>query len=163
MNKLDLEKDIINPVKLILDAYHHDKVNEDSMSAPQSVLLIKESEVDDFFKKNTLPNNTTSYVTDIDKNQYTFTNITRLVTTYIKEMGEAKEEAEKNSQSWDAKQWLQENPVAIIPVYISRSSTSSGTTTINNVQHEMKPTYVKLKGGKEGPLLDLQVIYSKFK
>lgn len=158
VEKLDLEKDTINAVKLVFDAYHHDKTNEYSMSAPESVLLIREKEADAFFVENKLPNSTTSYVTSISNNQYTFTNITRLVTTYIKEM----EDAKKENASLDEEQWLKDNPIVIIPVHVEVTKTTSGST-INNVRHDMKPTYVKLKGGSDGPALDLQVIYSKFK
>ncbi|NDV84582.1 DUF4270 domain-containing protein [Bacteroides sp. 51] len=158
VDKLDLEKDTINAVKLVFDAYHHDKTNEYSMSAPQSVLLIREKEAEKFFEENKLPNSTTSYVTSISNNQYTFTNIMRLITTYIKEMEDAKAEAEKNGTGWNVNQWLEDNPVAIIPVYLDTTDSS-----INNVQHDMKPTYVKLKGGPDGPALDLQVIYTKYK
>ena len=158
VKKLDLEKDTINAVTLTFDAYHHDKTNEYSMSAPESVLLIREKEADEFFVDNKLPNSTTSYITSISNNQYTFTNIMRLVTTYIKEMDDAK----KENANLDEEQWLKDNPIVIIPVYVDKTVSTSGTT-INNVQHDMKPTYVKLKGGVDGPALDLKVIYSKFK
>jgi len=128
------------------------------MSAPESVLLIREKEADEFFVDNKLPNSTTSYITSISNNQYTFTNIMRLVTTYIKEMDDAK----KENANLDEEQWLKDNPIVIIPVYVDKTVSTSGTT-INNVQHDMKPTYVKLKGGVDGPALDLKVIYSKFK
>lgn len=158
---LDLDNDTINAVKLSLNGYHHETVNQFSMKAPTSVLLIKDSEVKDFFEKNMLPNNTTSYVAYYSNNQYTFTNITRLVTSYIKEMETAKAEIEKNGGVWDEKLWLQENPVAIIPVVLGLDANKA----VTNVQHDLKPTFVKLKGGdpaEGGSLLDLEVTYSTF-
>lgn len=158
VEKLDLEKDTINAVRLTFDTYHHDKTNQFSMNAPQAVLLIREKEADAFFVDNKLPNNTTSYTAYLSNNQYAFTNITRLVTTYIKEM----EDAKKEDPNLDEEQWLKDNPVVIIPVTIGQSSSPAGPV-INNVQHDMRPTYVKIKGGQNGSALDLQVIYSKFR
>jgi len=165
-NGVDLEQDTINSVKLVFNAYHHDTTTEYSMSPPASVLLIKESEVKDFFEKNEIPNNTTSYVAYYSNNKYTFTNIMRLITSLAKEMEE--EKAEKGS-AWDEKEWLDENAIAIIPVTLG-TSTSSSSTTITNVRHDMKPAYVKLKGGdpnatdpnERGSALDLEVVYSRF-
>jgi len=153
---VNMEQDTINSVKLVFNAYHHDTTGEYSMSPPESVLLIREKEVKDFFAKNEIPNNTTSYVAYYSSNKYTFTNIMRLVTTLAKEMEE--EKAEKGS-AWDEDEWLKENALAIIPVTLG-TSTSSSSTTITNVRHDLKPTYVKLKGGTD--LLDLEVVYSRF-
>ena len=158
-NGIDMEQDTINAVKLVFNAFHHDTTDEYSMSPPQTVLLVKESEAKDFFEKNLIPNNTTSYVASYSSNQYTFTNIMRLITSLAKEMEE--EKAEKGS-SWDEAEWLEENAIAIIPVTLGTSSSSSGSSTITNVRHDLKPTYVKLKGGVGGPTLDLEVVYSRF-
>lgn len=155
-NGIDLEQDTINAVKLIFNAYHHDTTTEYSMSPPASVLLIRENEVKDFFEKNLIPNNTTSYVAYYSNNQYTFTNIMRLITSLAKEM---EEEKAKEGSAWDEQDFLERNAIAIIPVTLG-TSTSSGSTTINNVRHDLKPAYVKLKGGTD--ILKLEVVYSRF-
>lgn len=161
---LDLENDTINAVELVFRGYHHDTDGKYSMSPPSTVLLIKENEVKDFFEKNQIPNNTTSYVASYSKNQYSFSNITRLVTSYIKEMKEAETE---QGAAWDEEAWLKDNQIAIIPVTLGTQQTSSGGgVTITNVQHDLTPAFVKLKGGdptKGGSLLNLHVTYSKFK
>lgn len=163
-DNIDLEQDTINSVKLIFNAYHQEIKDEYSMSPPASVLLIRETEVKDFFEKNMIPNNTTSYYANFASNKYTFTNIMRLVTSLANEM----EEAKKGNTSWDEEKWLEENAtVAIIPISLSTQTDSYGNVTITNVQHDLKPAYVRLKGGKgeggeERPSLDLQVIYSRF-
>ena len=155
-NSIDLERDTINAVKLVFNAYHHDIKNEYSMSPPESVLLVKEKDVKDFFEKNMIPNNTTSYVAYYSNNRYTFTNIMRLVTSLAKELEEAKKDP-----SLDEEKWLEENAgVAVIPVSLGTQTSSSGSVTITNVQHDLKPAYVKLKGGNDK--LELQVVYSRF-
>jgi hypothetical protein len=159
-DSIDLEQDTINAVKLAFNAYHHDIKSEYSMSPPESVLLIKEKDIKDFFEGNMIPNNTTSYIAYYSNNQYTFTNIMRLVTSLAKEL----EEAKKNDLSLDEEVWLKENAtVAIIPVSVGTQTDSYGNVTITNVQHDLKPAYVKLKGGIDGPSLDLQVVYSRFR
>lgn len=158
---IDLDRDTINSVKLVFNAYHHETTNEYSMSPPSSVLLIKESEMKEFFEKNKIPNNTTSYYSYFLNNQYEFPNIMRLITSMAKEMEKDKEEA---GSAWDEEEWLDKNAVAIIPVSIGTSS-SGTSSTITHMSHDLKPTYVKLKGGdpdKGGSPLELQVIYSRF-
>lgn len=160
--KLDLEKDTINAVKLTFTGYHHEATNQFSMSAPKTVLLIREKEVTEFFEDNKIPNNTTSYVTSINSNEYTFTNITRLITSCIKEMEEDKKEKEDKGETWDEQAWLEENAIVIIPVTVNTDSSSG---SITNVQHDLTPAFIRLKGGDPasgGSLLNLQVVYTTF-
>lgn len=161
-DNLNFGQDTINSVKLVFTGYHHETVNEFSMSAPNSVLLIKEKEVKEFFEKNQLPNNTSTYVTSIYNNKYTFSNITRLITSCVKELEEAKKEKGDKWDDNDKKAWLEDNAIVIIPVSVS-VDTSSSTASITHVQHDLSPSFIKLEGGKEGELLDLEVVYSKFK
>ncbi|MDR0745292.1 MAG: DUF4270 domain-containing protein [Mediterranea sp.] len=163
-DNIDLEQDTINSVKLVFNAYYHEIKSEYSMSPPESVLLIREKEYKEFFEKNMIPNSTTSYIAYYSNNQYTFTNIMRLVTSLAKEMEEA-----KKATSWDEnkeKKWLEENAtVAIIPISLETQTDSYGNVTITNVRHDLKPAYVRLKGGLKGGednKLKLQVVYSQF-
>jgi hypothetical protein len=159
---IDLEQDTINAVKLVFDAYRQEIKSQYSMTPPGTVLLIQEAEVKDFFEKNLIPNNTTSYVAYYVNNQYVFTNIMRLVTSLAKEMKGAKEKAGKDGTPWNEAQWLKENAtIAIIPVSLGTQTSSQGATVITNAQHDLKPAYVKLKGGADK--LKLQVVYSRFR
>jgi hypothetical protein len=164
-NGIDLDQDTINAVKLVFDAYRQEIKSQYSMSPPGTVLLIKEAEVKNFFEKNMIPDNTTSYVAYYVNNQYVFTNIMRLVTSLAKEMEEAREKA---GASWNDAEWLKENAtIAIIPVSLGTQTSSQGATVITNAQHDLKPAYVKLKGGtgttdKPTDKLQLQVVYSRF-
>ncbi|MDR3119009.1 MAG: DUF4270 domain-containing protein [Mediterranea sp.] len=165
VNGIDFNKDTINSVKLVFNAYHHDTESEYSISPPATVLLIREKEVKDFFNGNMIPNNTTSYYANYASNSYSFTNIMRLATTLAKELEEAKKTSGAAWNEEKEKEWLNENALAVIPITLGTQTSSSGSTTITNVRHDLKPAYVKLKGGnpeKGGSALELQVIYSRF-
>lgn len=160
---LNLETDTINSVKLVFNAYPHETMNEFSMSPPNNVLLIKSADVKDFFEKNLLPDNKSSYLATYANNKYTFGNITRLATSLIDEMKNAKEAAEAKGDVWNENKWLEGNSISIIPVYVNLyTDPNTKKVTIINVQHDLKPTFVKLQGGKNGSLIDLQVVYSRF-
>ena len=87
---------------------------------------------------------------------------------------EEKEEAKKNAgSSWDETKWLQENPdwnkVVLIPVLVTydSSNTTTGQANIIRIQHDLKPGYVRLKGGSLGKTnpdykLKLEVISTDF-
>lgn len=156
-NGLNLDTDTINSVKLTFTGYPRESTNVFSMGMPQNVLLIRSKDAKDFFEKNQLPDNKTSYLATLSNNKYAFTNITRLVTAMIDEMKQAKEEG---GGTWNEETWLEENTISIIPVKLSLN-TSGTTTTITNVQNDLQPSFIKLKGGKDSPI-DLQVIYTTF-
>lgn len=166
IDKLDMDNDTINAVKLTFDAYHHDITNEYSMSPPANILLVKEKELNSFFESNSLTDDRTSYCASFSNNQYTFGNITRLITSFLQDMEKAKE---KEGAAWTPareEQWLKDSTaVAIVPVRIGTSG-SGNNITITNISHSLEPTYVKLKGGKDGnedQLLKMKVTYTKFK
>ena len=59
------------------------------------------------------------------------------------------------------------NKVVLIPVLVTYDSSSSdnyyGTSNnIIGIQHDLRPGYVKLKGGELGGTLNLEVVYTSF-
>lgn len=167
-----LANDTINAVQLTFTNYRQESTYEFSMSAPENVLLLRKQEVDDFFEDNQVTDNITSYTVSHNAsatNQYVFSNIARLVTTCINEKKAAKEEA---GSDWDEEAWEAENPdwdkVWLIPVSITYD-TSSSSTSIVGIQHDLEPSYAKLKGGPEtdgtgqaANPLTLEVTYTTF-
>ncbi|MDL2213414.1 DUF4270 domain-containing protein [Bacteroides sp. OttesenSCG-928-E20] len=165
----ELHADTLNSVKLAFTGYlqkEHDKVNDlFKMSAPANVLLIREKDVETFFETNSLYDNITSYLTQYDtNNQYVFSNITRLINYCIAEKEAVREEEGKD---WTAAEWAawekenKWNSVVLVPVLVNKDS-SNATVSI---QHDMRPEYVKLKGGdaqKGGDELELEVHYTEF-
>lgn len=81
----------LNAVKLTFTNYNQESNKyKFSMSAPETVLLLREKDMDSFFVNNELANNVTSFVAthnSIETNQYTFMNIARLVSACINEKG----------------------------------------------------------------------------
>lgn len=133
--------------------------------------------MDSFFVNNELANNVTSFVAthnSIETNQYTFMNIARLVSACINEKKTAKQKAkEAAGTSWNETAWETEwsegegkdwDKVVIIPVVVTYD-TNSTTPSIIGIQHDLKPTYAKLKGGdpeQGGTKLQIEVTYTSF-
>ena len=176
-----LSQDTLNAVKLTFTNYNITSNYEYSMSAPDNVLLLRKKELKSFFEKNEVSDNVTSFTAThnaLAVNQYTFSNISRLVTTCINEKQSAKKKAKEaagsswNEAAWE-NQWKKENEdwdkVLLIPVSITvdeSSNSSSGTMT--SVQNDLKPSYAMLKGGPQeenGQVkspLKLEVTYTRF-
>ncbi len=136
-----LKNDTLNSVKLSFNAYNKNSVNSFGMSAPKQLLIVRESDYKDFFEKNLLIDNITSFLASYSAstNEYTFSNITRLITTAMTENKETEE-------------------MLLIPVTVTLDSNSN----IISIQHDLEPGYVKLKGGTDNKL-KLEIKYISFK
>lgn len=105
-----LANDTLNAVKLTFTNYKQDNQEyKFSMSAPQTVLLVRQKDMESFFVNNELADNVTSFVAthnSVETNQYTFKNIARLVSTCINEKKAAKQKAkEAAGAAWDEAAW----------------------------------------------------------
>lgn len=167
-----LAGDTLNAVKLTFTNYNQTSDKKFGLNIPSHVMLIRKSLQDSFFKGNSLSDNISSYLAEhsSNKNQYVFGNITKLITTCIAEKEAARMAA---GSSWDEAKWLVDNPdwdkVILIPVLITYDSSSSttGQSNIIKIQHDLKPGYVRLKGGLLGKTddaykLKLEVISTEF-
>lgn len=162
-----LAGDTLNAVKLTFTNYYEKSDYEFSMSAPSNVLLLRKLDYESFFEENKLPDNVTSYTVshnNVASNQYTFSNIARLVTTCISSKETAKKEAqEKAGNDWDEAQWeLDWSTVYLIPVTLTTETNSYNQQTITGIENDLRPGYARLKGGLEGDALNLEVIYTSF-
>ena len=177
-----LRNDTLNVVRLTFTNYNqtNDK-NKFSMGAPSYVLLVREKEKDDFFKKNKVNDDITSYIAQhnaINTNQYVFPNISRLINTCRAERDAAVIALANDGkiegildvdtgtpvttiEAWEkATQW---NKVALVPVTITRDqNTSTALGSIISVLNDLQPGYTKLKGGSEGDRLSMEIIYTSF-
>ncbi|NDW13146.1 DUF4270 domain-containing protein [Bacteroides sp. 214] len=157
-----LKNDTLNTVKLVFDGHYRESENQFSMSAPSTIMMIRESKLKDFFEKNEIYDNISSYIANYQTtgevaNQYIFNNITNLVNTCIREKDEAKKEAGSN---WDEAKWIEEtqwNKVVLIPVVVNYDSNKN----ILNMQNDMRPGYIKLKGGANDKL-QMKIYYTYF-
>lgn len=186
----ELSGDTLNAVKLTFSNYNQSSNSSNfGMSAPSDVMLIRKKDKDRFFAKNLLNDGVSSFLTShsTSTNQYIFNNITRLInacindrkaaekdikekgkveyTVYDTETGIDKVESTDDIKIWeDATEW---DKVVLIPVLVTYDSSNSNNYygTSNNIigiQHDLRPGYVKLKGGELGGTLNLEVVYTSF-
>ena len=160
------------------------------MSVPKSVLLIRKKHKDTFFKENELSDGITSVLFDYSSytssfSEYTYNNITQLINDCLAD-GE-REAAEKELQEkhemtiqitnskgeledktvYSIEEWEQYsdwNKVLLIPVLVTKdSSSSSSSSQVISIQHDLKPSYARLKGGKNpANVLKLEVVSTNF-
>ncbi|NDV64948.1 DUF4270 domain-containing protein [Bacteroides sp. 224] len=152
----ELGQDTLNAVKLTFKNYAQKSDELFSMSAPTYLLLIREKDYKSFFEENKIIDNTTSYYAthDSSNNQYVFYNLARLIKTCITEKENAKKAAGTN---WNEAEWDKENgKVLLVPVIINLDSNKN----ITSIQNDMKPGYVKLRGGTD--VLETSVTYTYF-
>ena len=186
----ELYGDTLNAVKLTFSNYNQSSNSSNfGMSAPANVMLIREKEKDRFFAKNQLNDGVSSFLTShsTSTNQYTFNNITGLINACvndrkaaerdINEKGEVKytvyntdtgiDEPKSTNKITEWEEDTKWDRVVLIPVLVTYDSSSSnnyyGTSSnIIGIQHDLRPGYVKLKGGQDGGALNLEVVYTSF-
>ena len=186
----ELSGDTLNAVKLTFSNYNQASNNNNfGMSAPSNVMLIRKKDKDRFFAKNLLNDGVSSFLTShsTSTNQYTFNNITGLInacvndrktadrdirekgkveyTVYDTETGIDEVKSTNDITEWEkATEW---DKVVLIPVLVTYDSSNNnnyyGTSSnIIGIQHDLRPGYVKLKGGEKGGALNLEVVYTSF-
>ncbi|WP_321518853.1 DUF4270 domain-containing protein [uncultured Bacteroides sp.] len=145
-----LQNDTLNSVKLTFNAYNKTDANKFGMSAPSYLLMVRAKDMNKFFEDNSLINNITSFLAPYSKtnNQYTFSNITRLISTSIADKKKA-----TGSVPLDFKEEM-----VLVPVSVAYDSNNN----LISIRHDLRPGYIKLKGGKDNKL-KLEVIYSRLK
>ena len=135
-----------------------------SFSVPDKLMLIEKDSLDTFFKNRMTANNLFAYQVSLDKNAYTFSNISNLITR----MHQAKEKGLKNDPNWTAHHpnW---NKAMLVPVEIvtikSSSSTIYGTQSYETpiaTENKLGLTSTRLVKGTADQPIKIQVIYAKF-
>lgn len=168
-----LQGDTLNAVKLGIPIYNETSDKKFGMSMPRSVLLIRKKYKDSFFKDNKLSDGITSSLFDNSSstssfNQYTFNNITQMINDcladgerekaekslpmtleIINSLGEKEEQVVTTIEEWE--KYSDWNKFILIPVLVTKDSSSSnsyyGSSNVISIQHDLKPGYVRLKGG----------------
>ena len=148
--------DSVSLASITLNRYNKPQ-SDNQLDTPAQLLMVRKSEVYDFFRNHRVADGRTSFTTSFDSNynSYTFSNICRLL-SYLKHEKMSKAKAEGLTEE----EWAEQNPdwnkVLLIPV--STSADSNGLLV--SVTHNLNLSSVRLVGGSTP--LTMQVVYSKF-
>ena len=154
------ENDSIISAQVVLKCFNKDNDMKYVFSAPQTLLMVQNVKMKEFFEESKIADYRTSYIAQIasDGGSYTFGNIGHLIRTMYDAMPHddaAREEWKRNNPEW--------NKVLLIPVKADYTSLQS-STVLSSVSHDMSLTSVRLVGGSESRNgnVTVSVIYSKF-
>lgn len=149
-----LGKDTLNSVSMSFTKYKN--VSENSannpykMGTPQNLLLIRKSEVKNFFEQKKTYDSKTSFLGTYSSttNSYSFSQVNRLISQIFSDMRTKEEPAE----GWD-----EYNTLVLIPV---KTETDSQGNTIG-LSHDLEVNSARLAGGEDGEKIKMEVIYTK--
>lgn len=157
--------DSLLTAKVVFQRQNNMSVNSPlSFSVPDKLMLIEKDSLDSFFKNRGSFNNLYAYQVTLDKNAYTFNNISNLITR----MHQAKDKGMKSDPNWVAHHpnW---NKALLVPVEIisikSSSSTAYGTQTYESpiaTENKLGLTSTRLVKGSVDQPIKIDVIYGKF-
>lgn len=142
-------RDTLNAATITFSRYNEKSDSDYPMSIPQNLLMVRKSDMYNFFEKNKTYDNLTSFIATYSSsgasaNTYAFTNIAPLITTCINE-----KKAGKQDEDW--------NKVVLIPVKTEIDSNKS----IIGVKSNLNMESARLIGGENTPL-KLQILYTTF-
>lgn len=142
-------RDTLNAVSITFTRYNEKNESQYPMGIPQYLLMVRKSEMYDFFEKNQLYDNKTSYLAQYtssgeNANTYSFTNIASLITHCVNEKGNS-----VNDEDW--------NKVVLIPVKVDTDSSGN----IIGVKSNLNMESACLKGGEKDKI-KMQVLYTTF-
>ena len=122
------------------------------MGIPGTLLLIRKSEVKDFFEGGKLYDNQTTFCADYTSNSYTFSKLNRLISHIFTEI-------ENNPDTYNQDpDW---NKILLIPVKKELDGSNSSTATVIGVSNDMEVNSARLIGGEEGEKIQMNVIYTQ--
>ncbi len=159
--------DIIQPGKILnLASISFNRINTYSTTyefkIPKTILMLRKSETLNFFEKNISLNNITSYFTSFtsEYNQYTFSNISRLIRTCAEEREQWLIDKGLSNDTIGHAAYAASNPdwdkVILVPVL----TTKDANDNIVNFSLDLRLGSVKLQGGKQGEKIVIKTIYS---
>ena len=165
------------PVMKIMEGHHNDSLlsvnmtfqrmnselfeNEYLLKAPSMVLMIQKDSLFSFFEKEKTYDYRSSFVSSLNKNTYSFTNMGNIVTLMFRDMfvGSLLDpDWEKKHPDW--------NKVVLVPVTTILSAAQktntagAATATVNGICNNLALTSTKLVGGNTP--IKVNVIYAKF-
>lgn len=145
------KNDTLNSVSLSITKYKKAGENAElspyKAGIPQELLLIRKSELKDFFEQNKKFDNKTSFIGTYvpETNQFTFTKINRLISHIFAEIKEGK----PKDKDWDK--------VLLVPVITEKDVSQN----VIGVSHNMEITSARLFGGEDGEKLNIDLVFTK--
>lgn len=168
--------DTINTARISFRRYNNTTQNPYNLKAPATLLMVRKSEMYEFFEKERLTDNKKSFLSTFSEtdNAYTFANIGQLITLLKNERdrgaGVTPDDDESTRSTkyavWEAKKenvdW---NKVMLIPVRAEYSTTTNAygvsVQTLLRIRNDLSLSSVKIDGGSSDNL-SIDVIYSRF-
>lgn len=157
--EMTADGDSINSAKIIFTRYNDAEETRYQFGTPETLLLVRKSEMDTFFEKNRLTDNVSAFYTTYNKtyNRYEYSNIARLI-IHAENERQAWLTAHPNATESDYDtinpDW---NKVVLIPVTTIKDSNGS----IVNFRHDLSLNSARLVGGNDK--IEIKVICSAFK
>ena len=144
--------DTINSAKITFTRYN--ETAGYTRNPHTTLLMVRKSDMYNFFTKNRVPDNTTSFLTTlaISTNQYTFNNISALLKTAYEEYSKGIE----NNPDWEA-----QNPDWATVVLIPANTSTDANGNIVKVTHDTSISSIRLRGGTEYEI-PIEVVTSKY-
>ena len=142
-------RDTLNAASITFTRYNEKDDSKYPMGIPQNLLMVRKSDMYDFFEKNETYDDLTSFIATYtssgsEANTYSFPNIAPLITTCINEKKQGKQD-----EDW--------NKVVLIPVKTETDSNGSIIGLKSNLDMESS----RLIGGEKNPL-KVQILYTTF-
>ena len=143
------QRDTINAASITFTRYNEKTESKYPMGIPQNLLMVRKSDMHNFFEKNKIHDGNTSFIAQYvssgeSSNTYTFDNIAPLISICIAEKMQGKQD-----EDW--------NKVVLIPVKTETDSNSS----IIGVKSNLDMESACLVGGEKTPI-KMQILYTKF-
>lgn len=159
IDEMMADGDSINSAKIIFTRYNDTSSSRFKFGTPQNLLMVRKDEMNTFFEKNQLVDNTNALYTTYNAtyNRYEYSNIARLVihaenerqTWLSTHQGATEEDYTLAYPNW--------NKVVLIPV----SPIKDSNGTIVNLRHDLSLNSARLVGGKDK--IEIKVICSAFR
>lgn len=169
------ENDSLLASKISFQRINNSQHDYENADVPVNLLLVHKDSLDNFFSKNKLNDNVTSFLNSGSTSNTSNTNVTKYnayayenISNLIRVMAKAKQTGEKSEADWVARHpnW---NKAVLVPVTLVQTTSSSyyygSSTTTTGIKHNMSLTSTRLVGGSENPYepIQLSIVYAKFK
>ena len=127
------------------------------LKAPASILMVHKDSLNNFFETQTMYNYTSTFMSNLSSNAYTFSNIGNLITL----MSKKKADGMKSDPNWTSNHpnW---NKAVLVPITAGYTTDSYGNQSVTSVSNQMGLSSTKLVGGENQPI-EMKVIFARFK